>query len=123
MREARFLIVSEDIAERAGVKDLRSRTADGRYVLYEGDMRLVHLQPEEYATGIQGVEVITEARAQELVEQAKALAAEEKPAVVPDDNSDEIPEETPDETPEVIEENDNVTNEEETDDGTDEPSE
>lgn len=135
MRTVKFLLVSEDIAARAGVKDLRTKCEDGRYVLYEGDMKLVHLLPEEYVTGIQGIEVITEAQAQLLIEAAKALEVE-TPVVVTDE-SDGAPEEgstaadgdadasegAPEEvTEEVVNDNDNNI-EEETDNGTDEPSE
>ena len=81
MRATKYLLVKEEIAERAGLKDLRTRTDDGKYILYEGDLKLVHLLPEEYVTGLQGVEVITEARAQELVEAAKAaVKTEDNPA-------------------------------------------
>ena len=97
MRATKYLLVTEEIAERAGLKDLRTKTEDGRYVLYEGDLKLVHLLPEEYVTGLQGVEVITEARAQELVEAAKAAAPEET----------KVTEETEEETPAEEETNDN----------------
>lgn len=109
MRAAKFLLVSEEIAERAGLKDLRTRTDDGRYVLYEGDLKMVHLQPEEYVTGLAGVEVITEAKAQELVEAAKAAdKTEATPAEVEETPEEDVDTETESET-EINKEADNGT--------------
>ena len=41
MREMKYLKVSADIARRAGVIDVRHRTADGDFIINESDLRMV----------------------------------------------------------------------------------
>ena len=48
MREMKYLKVSADIARRAGVIDVRHRTADGNFIVNESDLRMVRFEPEEY---------------------------------------------------------------------------
>ena len=59
--------VSADIARRAGVIDIRHRTADGNFIVNESDLRMVRFEPEEYVRGISG-QVLTEQEAAKLIE-------------------------------------------------------
>lgn len=67
MREMKYLKVSADIARRAGVIDVRHRTADGNFIVNESDLRMVRFEPEEYVRGISG-QVLTEQEAAKLIE-------------------------------------------------------
>lgn len=67
MREMKYLKVSADIARRAGVIDVRHRTADGEFIVNESDLRMVRFDPEEYVRGIAG-QVLTEQEAAKLIE-------------------------------------------------------
>lgn len=67
MREMKYLKVSADIARRAGVIDVRHRTADGEFIINESDLRMVRFEPEEYVKGIAG-QVLTEQEAAKLIE-------------------------------------------------------
>lgn len=67
MREMKYLKVSADIARRAGVIDVRHRTADGEFIINESDLRMVRFEPEEYVRGISG-QVLTEQEAAKLIE-------------------------------------------------------
>lgn len=67
MREMKYLKVSADIARRAGVIDVRHRTADGDFIVNESDLRMVRFDPEEYVKGIAG-QVLTEQEAAKLIE-------------------------------------------------------
>jgi hypothetical protein len=44
MREMKYLKVSADIARRAGVIDVRHRTADGEFIINESDLRMVRFE-------------------------------------------------------------------------------
>ena len=67
MIENAFFLVTEDIARRANVIDVAYMTADGRFVLDLMDFKRLRLQPEEYLTGVQGVERVDEMTASRLV--------------------------------------------------------
>lgn len=67
MREMKYLKVSADIARRAGVIDVRHRTADGNFIVNESDLRMVRFEPEEYVRGIAG-QVLSEQEAARLIE-------------------------------------------------------
>lgn len=66
MRPTSYFNASHDIAVRSGVIAHRYRTADGRFILNEDDMRHVRLLPAEYSTGIDAIP-ITESEAAELI--------------------------------------------------------
>lgn len=69
MRTTKYFLVKPDIAERAGVMDIRYHTTDGLMVLNEQDMGRLRLTPEEYQTGV--VErIVDESEATNLIEEA-----------------------------------------------------
>ena len=63
MVEIGFYLVTEAIARRAGVIDSRYRTQDGRFVLDDKDLSFIRLTPDEYLTGLQGIEKVTKQEA------------------------------------------------------------
>lgn len=67
MTENAVYLVSEEVARRAGVQDVAYVTEDGRFVIDLADFKRVRLTPEEYITGIAGVERITAEEAKLLV--------------------------------------------------------
>lgn len=86
MREMKYLKVSADIARRAGVIDVRYRTADGEFIINESDLRMVRFEPEEYVKGIAG-QVLTEQEAARLIEAGGNKIGEE----VQNENNSELP--------------------------------
>lgn len=67
MLDTAHYLVTRSIAERCGVISRRYRTADGRYIIDNKDLARVRLTSEEYITGLQGVEKITESQAKKLI--------------------------------------------------------
>lgn len=63
---ATYLVIRE-VAIRSGVIESRYRIADGRFVLSNKDLSLVRLTSDEYITGLQGIERVSEAEAQRLI--------------------------------------------------------
>lgn len=86
MREMKYLKVSADIARRAGVIDVRHRTADGDFIVNESDLRMVRFKPEEYVRGIAG-QVLSEQEAARLIEAGGNQIGEE----VLNEESNELP--------------------------------
>lgn len=86
MREMKYLKVSADVARRAGVIDVRHRTADGEFIINESDLRMVRFEPEEYVRGIAG-HVLTEQEAAKLIEAGGNQLGEE----VINEKSNELP--------------------------------
>lgn len=86
MREMKYLKVSADIARRAGVIDVRHRTADGEFIINESDLRMARFDPEEYVKGIAG-QVLTEQEAARLIEAGGNQIGEE----VRNEESNELP--------------------------------
>lgn len=86
MREMKYLKVSADIARRAGVIDVRHRTADGDFIVNESDLRMVRFEPEEYVRGIAG-QVLSEQEAARLIEAGGNQIGEE----VQHEESNELP--------------------------------
>lgn len=68
MQTATYLVTRE-IALRSGMIDSRYRTADGRFVLNDRDLSRVRFTPDEYVSGLSGVEKITEAEVETLIRQ------------------------------------------------------
>lgn len=64
-------LVTRQVAMRSGVINSRYRVADGRFVLSNKDLSLVRLTSDEFLTGLQGVERISEADAQRLIAENK----------------------------------------------------
>ena len=74
-----FYLVTRDIAIRSGLVDVRYRTLDGRFILDNKDLSRVRFTTDEYVSGLDGVEKITEAEAQTLIAKGgykKGLATE-----------------------------------------------
>lgn len=67
MVDAATYLVTRDIAERSGMIATRYRTKDGRFILNDRDLSHVRFSSEEYITGLQGVEQITDAKASKLI--------------------------------------------------------
>ena len=67
MVENAFYLVSADIARRSGLINERYRTKRGLYVLDYKDLSRVQFTPEEYISGLQGVEMITAQEAKRLI--------------------------------------------------------
>lgn len=65
--EIAFYLVSEDIAKRSGLILERYRTADFRWVLDSKDLGRVRFTPDEYISGLKGVEKTTEEEAATLI--------------------------------------------------------
>lgn len=69
MRQTKYFLVKEAIAERAGVLNERYHTEEGLMVLGEQDMGRVRLEPEEYLTGVVE-QVVSEEEAVKLIDAA-----------------------------------------------------
>lgn len=82
----KYLKVSADIAKRAGVIDVRHRTADGDFIVNESDLRMIRFEPEEYVRGIAG-QVLSEQEAARLIEAGGNQIGEE----VQNEESNELP--------------------------------
>lgn len=80
-----FYLADRSIAERAGVLESAYVTADGRFVLDSQTLKFVRLTPDEFVTGLQGVEKISYDDAKSLIaaggyRHIAGTAAEETPA-------------------------------------------
>lgn len=64
-----FYAVTQAIAQRAGVANIRYRTADGRYILDTDDLSRITLSSDEYITGLQGIEKISGQEADKLIKE------------------------------------------------------
>ena len=96
MRQTKYFLVKEEIAERAGVLNERYHTEEGLMVLGEQDMGRVRLSPEEYLAGVVE-QVVSEEEAVKLIDAAGrklgplvAEQAEDNPADEVDNPADEV---------------------------------
>ena len=62
-------LVTKDIAIRSGLIESRYRIADGRFVLDNKDLSRVRFTPDEYISGLAGVEKVSEDEAETLISQ------------------------------------------------------
>ena len=62
-------LVTKDIAIRSGLIESRYRIADGRFVLDNKDLSRVRFTPDEYISGLAGVEKVSEEEAKTLIAQ------------------------------------------------------
>lgn len=69
MMESATYLVTREIAERSGLIDTRYRIADGRFVLNDRDLARVRFTPDEYISGLQGVEKVSTQEAELLIAQ------------------------------------------------------
>lgn len=101
-----FYLVTESIAIRSGLIDRRYRTLDGRFILDNKDLSRVRFTTDEYISGLEGVEKITESEAKTLIAQGgykKGLMVEYPNEPNANNKEGSIVEETPD----TVESNDN----------------
>lgn len=69
MIDIAFYLVTKDIAQRAGLVGERYIAPDGRYILDNKDLARIRFSTDEYISGLQGVEKITQAQAKTLIAQ------------------------------------------------------
>lgn len=69
MIDIAFYLVTKDIAQRAGLVGERYIAPDGRYILDNKDLARIRFTTDEYISGLQGVEKITQAQAKTLIAQ------------------------------------------------------
>lgn len=62
-------LVTKDIAIRSGLIESRYRIADGRFVLDNKDLSHVRFTPDEYISGLAGVEKVSDEDAETLIAQ------------------------------------------------------
>ena len=115
MRTTKYLLVTADIAQRAGVASVRYRTKDGMMIISEQDIRSVRLEPEEYMTGVVA-QVLTEDEASILIADSgkvlgPPLPEQEKTENMEAQQSDGMPEENND-VENNVEQNDKELNHE-----------
>lgn len=67
MVDAGFYLVTKEIALRSGMVDTRYRTQDGRFILNDRDLSRIRFSPNEYLTGLQGIERISASEANTLI--------------------------------------------------------
>ena len=99
-----FYLATEEVAERAGVKESAYVVKDGRFVLNSQQLKFIRMEPEEYVNGIQGIEKIDYETAQDLIaengylhygEDRKGEAVSEEAEAV-EQGAEELPEEADD---------------------------
>jgi hypothetical protein len=91
MIDIAFYLVTKDIAQRAGLVGERYIAPDGRYILDNKDLARIRFSTDEYVSGLQGVEKITQAQAKTLIAQGGYNMGEKN-------NVEEVATEEPDET-------------------------
>ena len=69
MVDISFFLVSRELAVRSGLKDVRYRIADGRFVLDNKDLGRIRFSSDEYINGLSGIERVSEQEAQALIAQ------------------------------------------------------
>ena len=62
-----YFLATQDIAQRTGLVGKRYVTQDGRFILDNKDLSRLRLTPEEYITGLQGIERVNAAQVQTLI--------------------------------------------------------
>ena len=67
MVDAGFYLVTKEIALRSGMIDTRYRTQDGRFILNDRDLSRIRFSPNEFLTGLQGIERISASEANTLI--------------------------------------------------------
>lgn len=85
--DSKDYVVTREVALRAGSLENKYRTADGRFILDTRALRNIRLTSEEYADGIEGVELITPQEADELIA-AGGYQMGDIPPEEPEENSE-----------------------------------
>ena len=65
--DSTYYLVSQEIAMRGGDIANRYRAEDGRFIVSARYLKRITLQGEEYLTGLQGIEPITEEESEALI--------------------------------------------------------
>ena len=104
-------LVTRDIAIRSGLIESRYRITDGRFVLDNKDLSRVRFTPDEYISGLAGVEKVSEEEAETLIAQNGYQMGEEveQQQAQQQENETQDVEETP--TDEAEQEQEEITNE------------
>ena len=97
-------LVTRTIAIRSGLIESRYRIADGRFVLDNKDLQRVRFTSDEYITGLQGVEKVSEEEARTLIARNGYKMGDGAPASNTRSVQQEAPEEPAEETLEANEE-------------------
>ena len=104
-------LVTKDIAIRSGLIESRYRIADGRFVLDNKDLSRVRFTPDEYISGLAGVEKVSGEEAETLIAQNGYQMGEEveqQQAQQQENETQDVEETTTDEAEQKQEE---ITNE------------
>ena len=104
-------LVTRDIAIRSGLIESRYRITDGRFVLDNKDLSRVRFTPDEYISGLAGVEKVSGEEAETLIAQNGYQMGEEveQQQAQQQENETQDVEETP--TDEAEQEQEEITNE------------
>ncbi len=97
-----FYLATREVAERAGVVDGSYVTQDGRFIINSDALKNIRMLPEEYVTGISGIEAIGYEDARTLIAEngykhlcdIESEAATAERASEEDSDSDDAAEET-----------------------------
>lgn len=103
-------LVSYDIAVRSGLISVRYRIADGRFVLDNKDLSRVRLTSDEFVTGLQGVEKVSESEAKSLIAKNGFKMGAAAPTPVRQQNVQEEVEEQTEESEQTVD-NENIEEE------------
>jgi hypothetical protein len=71
MKKRSYFLASADLAERAGVRETRYRTNDGKYILSEKDLKMVQfsMTPNEFINGLDAT-ILTDLELRELIQKS-----------------------------------------------------
>lgn len=67
MIQTGYYLATRKVAERCGNIYNTYRVADGRYVVSDRHLKRLVLSPQEYITGIEGIEMVSEQEALKLI--------------------------------------------------------
>lgn len=125
MMDSATYLVTREIAERSGLIDTRYRIADGRFVLNDRDLARVRFTPDEYISGLQGVEKVDTQLTETLIAQnnytmglnevvEEITETNEQPEQVVEEETVEEPAEEQEQESENNDKNEQENNEQET---------
>lgn len=77
MIDIAFYLVTKEVAERSGLQDERYVAKDGRFIFDNKDLTRIQLTSQEYITGLDGIELITEKEAKRLIAENNYQLGEE----------------------------------------------
>lgn len=69
MIDIAFYLVTREVAYRSGLQDERYVTKDGRFIFDNRDLTRIQLTSQEYITGLDGIELISESEAKRLIKE------------------------------------------------------